>query len=194
MVARDSSPHPGAARHPSPSGGEGENAAGSPLPSPLEGEGASRSEAGEGTSRAQKWKRPTATPRMRKFAKSLRAEATEAERKLWGALRGRRFEGFKFRRQVPIGPFIVDLFCPAAKLVIELDGSQHADDPSDARRDAWLRAQRYRVLRIWNDEIASNLDGVAEAIWAELRDSSPHPGAARHPSPLGGEGERVPEC
>jgi very-short-patch-repair endonuclease len=190
MVAH-TSPHPGAARHPSPSRGEGKTGQAAPslLPSPLEGEGASRSEAGEGASRPTRPTRPPATPRMRVLAKTLRANATEAERLLWGIVRDRRLDRHKFRRQVPIGPFIVDLFCPEAKLVLELDGSQHAEDPTDTRRDAWLKAKGYRVLRIWNNELTSNRDGVLEAIWTAVRDSSPHPGAARHPSPSRGEGK-----
>jgi very-short-patch-repair endonuclease len=126
---------------------------------------------------------------MRSFSKALRTNATEAEKRLWGVLRDRRFQGHKFRRQVPIGPFIVDFFCPVAKLVVELDGSQHADDPTDARRDAWLSARGYRVLRIWNNELTRKRDGVLEAIWAMVSETSPHPGAARHPSPSGGEGK-----
>jgi very-short-patch-repair endonuclease len=88
---------------------------------------------------------------------------------LWGVLRDRRFTDYKFRRQVPIGPFIVDFACFDARLVIELDGSQHAEDPTDARRDAELARRGFRVLRVWNNELTENRDGVLHAIWAVLR-------------------------
>jgi very-short-patch-repair endonuclease len=85
---------------------------------------------------------------------------TDAERKLWFALRDRRFAGFKFRRQVPIGPFIADFVCFEARLVIEVDGGQHADSIQDQRRDRWFAANKFRVMRFWNNEVRSNLEGV----------------------------------
>jgi very-short-patch-repair endonuclease len=100
----------------------------------------------------------------------MRHEPTEAERKLWGLLRDRRLAEHKFRRQVPIGPFIVDFFCPERKLVVELDGSQHADDPTDRRRDRWLNQQGYRVLRIWNNDLSHNRIGVLDSIWHALEE------------------------
>lgn len=85
---------------------------------------------------------------------------TDAERKLWLALRDRRLAGFKFRRQVPVGPFIVDFLCYDARLVIEVDGGQHAEFTRDARRDQWLAANDFRVLRFWNNDVLTNIEGV----------------------------------
>ncbi|HKH35384.1 MAG TPA: DUF559 domain-containing protein [Beijerinckiaceae bacterium] len=84
-----------------------------------------------------------------KKARALRREMTEIERKLWRLLRERRFGDIKFRRQMPVGPFIADFGCPADRIVIELDGSQQADSPSDRRRDAFLKANGWRILRFW---------------------------------------------
>jgi very-short-patch-repair endonuclease len=102
-------------------------------------------------------------------ARSLRRTSTEAEKKLWGLLRGRRFDGYKFRRQAPIGRYIADFVCFERRLIVELDGSQHADSAHDAKRDAWLRDDGYRVVRIWNNELNENHDGVGESIWAALQ-------------------------
>src|SRR4051812_36329020 len=82
----------------------------------------------------------TDADRLRSFARDMRRDATLAERRLWGLLRNRKMEGFKFRRQVPLGPYIVDFACLEAKLVVEADGGQHADNVCDERRDAWLEA------------------------------------------------------
>ena len=101
-------------------------------------------------------------------ARDLRQSMTEAERKLWFALRDRRFRGLKFRRQVPIGPFIVDFFCVEARLVIEADGGQHSESPQDAARDAWLRAQGLVVLRLWNDDILRDLSGSLQRLTGEV--------------------------
>jgi very-short-patch-repair endonuclease len=100
-------------------------------------------------------------------ARRLRREMTDAERKLWYAVRARRLARLGFRRQVPIGPFIVDFFCPEHRLIIELDGSQHGTDEAlryDAERTEWLAANGYRVMRFWNREVLTNLDGVPTAI------------------------------
>ena len=94
---------------------------------------------------------------------------TDAERKLWFALRDRRFAGFKFRRQVPIGPFIADFVCFEARLVIEVDGGQHADSIQDQRRDRWFAANKFRVMRFWNNEVRSNLEGVMILLAEALR-------------------------
>jgi very-short-patch-repair endonuclease len=98
---------------------------------------------------------------MRRRALELRKRMTAAERKLWFVLRDRRFAKFKFRRQVPIGRFIADFVCFDRRLVIEVDGGQHADSVSDQRRDRWFAANGYRVLRFWNNEVMRNIDGVA---------------------------------
>ena len=121
-------------------------------------------------------------------AKRLRKDMTDAERKLWSALRNSQLAGAKFRRQQPIGPFVADFVCQERQLIIEADGGQHAADDADARRTQFLESKGYRVLRFWNNDILSNLDGVAELIAAAL--SIPHPAQAalESPSPSRGEG------
>lgn len=107
-------------------------------------------------------------------ARSLRREATEAERKLWMALGGGRLEGFKFRRQHPIGRYFADFACAQGRLIVELDGGQHVDAADyDARRSEELRACGWHVLRFWNSEVMEDVDGVAETILAELRLRAP---------------------
>jgi very-short-patch-repair endonuclease len=121
-------------------------------------------------------------------AQRLRREMTDAERKLWSALRNRQLDGAKFRRQQPIGPFIADFVCQERRLIVEADGGQHAESAGDVRRTVFLESKGYRVLRFWNNDILTNLDGVAEIIAAAL--SIPHPARAAHesPSPSRGEG------
>ena len=139
-------------------------------PSPLAGEGQhSRSESRERGRRKSK---------LRNRAKSMRSEPTEAEHRLWQLLRGHRFEGFKFRRQEPLDFFIVDFVCFAERLIIEMDGGQHSESASDLRRDAYLRGQGFRILRIWNNEIFENEEGVGEAILAAFRPPLPNPAPA----------------
>jgi len=89
---------------------------------------------------------------------------TDVERRPWSVLRDRRLLGYKFRRQRPIGPFIVDFACIERRLVIEADGGQHADNEADARRTAWLERHGWRVVRFWNNDILLNAEGVAETI------------------------------
>jgi very-short-patch-repair endonuclease len=91
--------------------------------------------------------------------------------KLWLALRDRRLDGFKFVRQEALGSYVVDFVCREKKLVIEVDGGQHADNPKDLTRDAALTAQGYQVLRFWNSEILSNVEGVLSVILANLHDT-----------------------
>jgi len=98
----------------------------------------------------------------------MRSLPTEAERKLWFLVRNRRLAAYKFRRQVPIGNYIVDILCPDHKLIVEADGSQHADSAYDKARDDWLSAQGFRVLRIWNNDVLGNIEGVLMTIQAEL--------------------------
>lgn len=93
-------------------------------------------------------------------ARQLRRASTDTERALWRLLRDRRLGGAKFRRQQPLGPYIVDFVCLAARLVVEADGGQHAGCASDAVRDAWLASQGFRVLRFWNNEVLRNAEGV----------------------------------
>jgi len=89
---------------------------------------------------------------------------TDAEHRLWQGLRRRFVEGHRFRRQVPLGPYIVDFCCLQLGLVIEADGSQHSESKKDEQRDAWLDAQGYRVLRVWNVDVVENFEGVMEKI------------------------------
>ncbi|MBD3728923.1 MAG: endonuclease domain-containing protein [Sphingomonadales bacterium] len=96
-------------------------------------------------------------------ARLLRRNMTDAEQRIWQALRNRALAGLKFRRQVPVGPYIVDFQCRDRQLVVEIDGGQH-DEMEDAERTAFLRAQGYRVIRFWNHEVLENLDGVLERI------------------------------
>lgn len=99
------------------------------------------------------------------FARRLRSQQTDAERLLWARLRAHRLYGLKFRRQQPIGIYVVDFFCPEKRLVVELDGGQHQDRTGyDEARDAWLKSAGYVVLRYWNNELMRNLEGVLEDI------------------------------
>ena len=116
-----------------------------------------------------------------RFAKDLRTHMTDAERLLWQHLRAHRLNGQKFRRQQPIGPYIVDFVHLGARLIVEADGGQHNDSATDQVRDAWLKAEGYRVLRFWNNDILQNPDAVLEEIFKAV---SPSP----CPSPLKGEG------
>ncbi len=103
-------------------------------------------------------------------ARSLRKDMTDAERRVWFALRDRRFAGWKFRRQVPFDQYILDFVCFDAKLVIEVDGGQHDERTAyDARRSAHLEKSGFRVLRFWNNEVLGNLDGVLTVIDLNLR-------------------------
>jgi very-short-patch-repair endonuclease len=113
----------------------------------------------------------------------LRSDSTDAEHRLWQLLRAHRFAGYKFRRQVPLDFYIADFVCLAERLIIELDGGQHAKGNGDGRRDAYLRAQGFRVLRIWNDELFTNEEGVMTSILNAL-EQPPLP----NPSPARGEG------
>jgi very-short-patch-repair endonuclease len=101
-------------------------------------------------------------------ARAMRREPTLAEQRLWGLLRGGRLDGLKFRRQVPLGDFIADFACFYPKVIVECDGGQHADSAYDAARDAWFRAQGFRVLRYWNNEVVDHPNETAEAILRAL--------------------------
>jgi very-short-patch-repair endonuclease len=107
---------------------------------------------------------------QRENAKSMRGEMTDAELKLWNALRANRLMGLKFRRQVPIGPYIADFACPDKMHIVEADGSQHADDETtayDAKRSSFLKASGWTVLRFWNDDALKDIDGVCQHIVTE---------------------------
>jgi very-short-patch-repair endonuclease len=103
-------------------------------------------------------------------ARSLRKRMTDAETKLWLALRGRRFANFKFRRQVPIGPFVADFICYSLRVVIEVDGGQHGESLSDERRDRWFADNDFLVLRYWNNDMLQNLEGVLTSLLTVLED------------------------
>jgi 2-isopropylmalate synthase len=100
----------------------------------------------------------------RNTARSLRRNPTDAERLIWFLLRDRRLSGIKFRRQVPIGPYVADFASATHRLVVELDGGQHAESARDARRDSFLHANGWRVLRFWNNDVMGNREGVIESI------------------------------
>ncbi len=103
-------------------------------------------------------------------AKQLRKRPTKAEARLWSKLRRKQLAGPRFRRQAPTGPDIVGFFCPPAKLVVELDGGQHADEREyDNRRTKWLEARGYQVLRFWNNEAFENIEGVLSEIQRSFR-------------------------
>jgi very-short-patch-repair endonuclease len=105
------------------------------------------------------------------LARKLRRTPTDAEMRLWWHLRQKQLAGFRFRRQHPLGPYVVDFFCAEAKLVVEVDGGQHADE-NDART-RWIEAQGYRVIRFWNNDVLGNTEGVLLMILAALGASPP---------------------
>jgi very-short-patch-repair endonuclease len=124
--------------------------------------------------------------RQRTRAKTLRRVMTRAELLLWRALKAHHLDGLAFRRQTPMGPYIVDFICHAARLVIELDGESHdfeARRRSDQVRDRWLDSQGYMVLRFTNDDILSSLEGIVASIRrtanARIRNAPPFPALPR---------------
>jgi very-short-patch-repair endonuclease len=126
-------------------------------------------------------------PAMRANARALRAASTNAERLVWGLIRAHRLNGVGFRRQTPIGPYIVDFVSHAAKLVIELDGGQHYEathEARDARRDRFLYSKGFRVLRFSNNDVMTNLEGVWDVIAAAVGEAV----APSLPSPASGGG------
>ena len=130
---------------------------------------------------------------MASKARQLRKNATEAERLMWERLRNRRLAGWKFRRQAPIGPYIVDFVCFERRLIIEVDGGHHQSQAEDDKaRTVWLESQGFRVLRFWNNEVLTEISGVASSILEALDDPhlSPIPSRERKssPSPSMGEG------
>ena len=108
-------------------------------------------------------------------ARHLRKVGTDAERVLWYRLRSRNLDGYKFVRQEPIGPYAVDFICRERRLIVEVDGGQHADNPGDVIRDKRLADHNYRVLRFWNNDVLANLTCVLETIATALAEAPPHP-------------------
>jgi very-short-patch-repair endonuclease len=125
---------------------------------------------------------------QKRRTRRLRKNQTDVEGKLWSRLRSRQLSGVKFRRQHPIGLFIVDFCCVERGLVVELDGGQHAEGKvADERRIKLLERFGYRILRFWDNEVLGNLDGVLERISAVLEDPDPHP----NPLPRSGRGNKI---
>ena len=113
---------------------------------------------------------------LREKARALRNNMTEAEKCLWFRIRCKQLSGYKFRRQQPIGPFIVDFVCLSKRLIIELDGGQHArQTEDDEHRTQWLEQQGFRVMRFWNNDIRDNIDGVLMNILSVLDLAEPPP-------------------
>ncbi|CAN2534829.1 putative+protein [Methylocapsa aurea] len=132
---------------------------------------------------------------MLRLAREQRANAVNAEAMMWRALRGRRMNGFKFRRQAPIGRYIVDFICFEARLIVEIDGPSHNADlqhTRDASRDQWLEQQGFRIMRLSNDLVLGSPELATQRVARALRDcaASPHPvGSADHLLPQGEKGE-----
>jgi very-short-patch-repair endonuclease len=116
------------------------------------------------------------TGKLTPFSKSLRKRASDTEQLLWRHLRAKRFGGLKFRRQQPIGTYIVDFVCFEQKIIVELDGGQHGlpeEMNHDNKRDEWFEVQGYRVLRFWDNEVLKNTRGVLEVIWKHCLNHPP---------------------
>ena len=143
--------------------------------------------AGEGTAQASSSASTDKTQVGR--AKQLRTDQTDAERRLWYFLRAQRFHDLKFKRQKPIGPYIVDFACDDLRLVVELDGGQHAAEQKDydVVRDAWLTSEGWSVTRFWNDEVLQQTEAVLEKI-RQLALAVPSPACGRGSREAGGEG------
>ncbi|MFA6112746.1 MAG: endonuclease domain-containing protein [Sphingomonas sp.] len=150
----------------------------SSFPSPLAGEGGAQREALGG-----RGGRSTKSSALGN-AKHMRTNPTEAERALWQVLRNKRLAGWKFKRQQPIDPYIVDFICFAERLIVEADGSQHVENAYDSRRDDWLRSQDFRLLRFWNNDILKNPEGVLTSILVALEGDETGVGPVSSPTPL----------
>jgi very-short-patch-repair endonuclease len=114
-------------------------------------------------------------PKLTQLARRLRRNSSDAEQLIWSNLRNRNLQNLKFRRQQPLGNFIVDFVCFEKRVVVELDGSQHAGSKKDLLRDRWFNRQDFRVLRFWNNEVFENLDGVLERILEVCLSGHPPP-------------------
>ena len=124
---------------------------------------------------------------LKPLARALRRNATETEKRLWRLLRSGQLQGYKFRRQQPIGQYIVDFICLEKRLIIELDGGQHAQQATyDSERSAWLESQGFWVLRFWNNQVLGEVEAVKTGILEALDRgaNTPHPNLP----PQGGKG------
>jgi very-short-patch-repair endonuclease len=149
-------------------------------PSPLAGEGQLAQRAGRGVVTHQV---------LLDRAKWMRSNPTEAERRLWSILRAKRMVGYKFKRQQILDWYIVDFVNFEHRLIVEADGSQHADSADDAERDGWLKQAGFVVLRFWNNDILARSESVSDAIWHALHEAAPLSLPLRGcPSPARGEG------
>ncbi len=165
------------------------------LPSPLEGEGdpKDRMRGKQLIKKRDQDISPQKQAILQQYAKEMRTTQAPAEKELWALLRGRRFSGYKFRRQVRVGHYTADFMCFEHQLIVEADGSQHNSSLRDETRDAWLISQGFRVRRFWNNQIFTDKNMVCDTIWADLQGLTsdlvtPHPSASLPPSPSRGEG------
>jgi very-short-patch-repair endonuclease len=159
----------------------------SPTPPPLKGGGAIRAlrpqsapppSAGEGQPARSGGRERGRKKVLRERAKSMRSQQTPAEHRLWRILRAKRLAGFKFKRQLPVDCYIADFVCLKRRLIIEADGGQHSGSARDGQRDAYLNAQGFRVLRLWNNDIFENEEGVLTSILDALQAPLPNPSPA----------------
>ena len=132
---------------------------------------------------------------LKKRARQMRANPTDAERKIWYLLRDKRLSELRWRRQQVIDDrYIVDFICFEYRVIVEADGSQHAESQADVERDAWLARQGFTVLRFWNNDVLTNIEGVAETIIAATRNITAQTCGDPTPDPLPqGEGEQSTE-
>jgi very-short-patch-repair endonuclease len=151
-------------------------------PSPLAGEGGARAEGVGGGVPLRKL--------LLTRAKWMRANPTDAEKRLWTILRNKRLSDYKFKRQVVLDWYIVDFINFEHRLIVEADGSQHADNKYDEKRNIYLKSQDFNVLRFWNSDALKETKAVTETIWCALQAPPPLPSAALRlpPSPARGEG------
>jgi very-short-patch-repair endonuclease len=135
--------------------------------------------------------KPPTLDRLLENARRMRSFAPDAEKRLWRMLRNRRLAGFKFRRQVPMGNYIVDFYCHDAKLAVEADGGQHSEPQNkslDEKRTAYLGSLGIRVVRFWDNDVLKETDAVLRQVFRELTGKDPYAGESSstrpHPSPL----------
>ncbi|HKP25716.1 MAG TPA: endonuclease domain-containing protein [Dongiaceae bacterium] len=165
---------------PSPNLGEGVDANANPLPQHGGGLGWGKRLPGLSANDEKPTYKIRTRTKTLKRARQLREQPTDAEMRLWKHLRQQQINGAHFRKQCPVGPYIADFACLRAKLIIELDGGQHADSATDAVRDAWFIAHGYRTLRFWNTDVLANTEGVITMIIEALGHLESTPNAQAH--------------